>query len=262
MSQNQDGVPIWNKFLLGAMNMPGVKVNRKEFLYGKLSNYLEGRKLDDAINKSPVGIVDLQLLDRLADSVISSHTTKVTALSTVAGIPGGFAMVGTVPADIAQYYYHVLSVAQKLAYIYGWPDLLDEKGNLKEDSLDEITLFVGVMSGVAAANEGLNQLGRMFAKQVAERLPKMALTKTTIYPIVKQVAKWLGISMTKSTFAKGLSKVVPVISGLISGGLTYVTFKPSAKKLKKKLKEESSLFKVDNMCNEKEAEDVDYENVE
>ncbi|MFU7515722.1 hypothetical protein [Clostridium sp. HCS.1] len=43
--------------------------------------------------------------------------------------------------------------------------------------------------------------------------------------------------MTKDVFAKGISKVVPIVGGAVSGGLTYVTFKSCANKLKNDFKE-------------------------
>jgi hypothetical protein len=42
--------------------------------------------------------------------------------------------------------------------------------------------------------------------------------------------------MTKETFAKTVSKVVPVVGGAISGGLTYASFKPGAERLRKYLR--------------------------
>ena len=54
-----------------------------------------------------------------------------------------------------------------------------------------------------------------------------------MYPIVKQVARAVGIKMTKEIFAKGVSKVVPVVGGVVTGGLTFITFKPCALKLQK-----------------------------
>lgn len=48
--------------------------------------------------------------------------------------------------------------------------------------------------------------------------------------------KWIGISLTKQSFARGVSKLVPVVGGLVSGGLTYATFRPQAKKLMGSLK--------------------------
>ena len=64
------------------------------------------------------------------------------------------------------------------------------------------------------------------------KLAQKALTKGAIYPIVKKVAVALGFRMTKDIFAKGVSKVIPVLGGVASGGLTYLTYKPMAIKLR------------------------------
>ena len=39
---------------------------------------------------------------------------KVSAISFVSGLPGGVAMFGTVPADLAQYSGHILRILQKV----------------------------------------------------------------------------------------------------------------------------------------------------
>lgn len=75
------------------------------------------------------------------------------------------------------------------------------------------------------------------------------MTKTVIYPIVKQVAKWIGVKLTKESFAKGLGKVIPIIGAAISGGLTYATFKPGAKRLQKVLKESAETMKKGTSTN-------------
>jgi hypothetical protein len=71
----------------------------------------------------------------------------------------------------------------------------------------------------------------MFAQATVKKLSAMALTKTAIYPMVKQIAMMLGIQLTKQTFAKGVGKIIPILGGLISGGLTAAVFLPSANKL-------------------------------
>lgn len=237
-------VTIWNKVMAGAMSIPGVKVNRAEYLTRALMPYCEVEQLKIIRDgKRPAEFLSMELLDKLAKGCISNHTTKVTALSAATGLPGGWTVVATIPADMAQYYYHVFVLSQKLAYIYGFPDLVDENGNLSEDAQNTLTLFVGSMMGVALANEGIQKLAERFAGQVVKRLPRYALTKTIIYPIVKQVAKWIGIKLTKENFAKGLGKVIPIVGGVISGGLTYTTFKPGAKRLQKALKESAETMK-------------------
>lgn len=231
-------VTIWNKVMGAALSMPGVKVDRDDFLKKELKNYCSPEQLNLAISSRPINGVSKEIIDRIANACINSHTTKVTTISAVAGIPGGFAMAGTIPADMTQYYWHVFVLAQKLAYLYGFPDLRDENGNLTDTASDMLTLFVGVMMGASAANQAIKGLAKEFAKQVVKRLPQKALTKTMYYPIIKQIAKWIGVKLTKDTFAKGLGKVIPILGGVISGGLTLATFRPSAKRLQHKLQEE------------------------
>lgn len=207
---------------------------------------------------NPVEVISKDRIDALANACINNHTAKVTAISAAAGIPGGLAMAATIPGDMAQYYWHTFVLAQKLAYLYGIPDLRDEEGNLSETSQDMLTLFVGVMMGAAAANNVI----KAFAEQVVKRLPRQALTKTVYYPIIKQVAKWIGINLTKSSFAKGLGKAISILGGAISGTLTFASFRPSAKRLQKKLREQMYDIKVDsNPTDDSKVEDAEYEDV-
>jgi uncharacterized membrane protein len=232
----EKGIELWKKVLTTAMQLPGVKVNRDSFLKKELTIYCTDIQLAELLEKGTVGVIPIEILDKIASESISYHVKLVTASSTALGIPGGFAMVGTIPSDLAQYYYHVFALAQKLAYIYGYPDLCDENGNFTEDAAEMLTIFVGVMGGVAAANKVIQEIAEQVQKEVLKRLPRYALTKGVLYPLVKQIAKWVGINLTKQSFSRGVSKLVPIIGGVVSGGLTYVTFKPQSKKLKEQLR--------------------------
>jgi len=232
----EKGIELWKKVLTTAMQLPGVKVNRDSFLKKELTIYCTDIQLAELLEKGTVGVIPIEILDKIASESISYHVKLVTASSTALGIPGGFAMVGTIPSDLAQYYYHVFALAQKLAYIYGYPDLCDENGNFTEDAAEMLTIFVGVMGGVAAANKVIQEIAEQVQKEVLRRLPRYALTRGVLYPLVKQIAKWVGINLTKQSFSRGVSKLVPIIGGVVSGGLTYVTFKPQSKKLKEQLR--------------------------
>jgi len=239
----EKGAETWNKVMVAAMAVPGIKVNRSSFLQEQLSTYgISQDTINKCIKENPVKHIDLTKLDAMAKACITSHTLKVTSISAAAGIPGGFAMIGTLPADTAQYYYHILKLAQKLAYIYGYPSLLDDEGNLTDTAINILTVFVGVMFGVATANKVLTNLSKALAEQIVKRLPRMALTKTFWYPLVKTIAKWVGLKVTKDGFAKGAAKIVPFLGAGLSGGLTYVTFKPQANRLRKHLREECYVF--------------------
>src|SRR5574344_1480170 len=241
----ENEVSVWNKVMTTALSMPGVQVDRHDFITKELGSYCTKEQLDKAIATCPAASISKGRIDKLATACINNQTAMVTAISTAAGLPGGILIAATIPADMAQYYWHTFVLAQKLAYLYGFPDLRDENGNLTEASIDMLTLFVGVMMGAAAANQGIRYLSKAFAEQVVKRLPQKALTKTAYYPIIKQVAKWIGVKLTKDGFAKGVGKAIPILGGVISGGLTFATFRPSAKRLQMKLKEQMDDLNVE-----------------
>ena len=175
-------------------------------------------------------------INEIADQVIEYETNKVSAISFAAGIPGGFAMAATIPADVAQYFGFLLRVMQKLAYLYGFQEFELSENNISDETMNQLLIFLGVMFGVNGANQGVKIIAETAGNKVSKTLAQKALTKTTLYPIVKKVATTLGFKMTKDVFAKGVSKVVPVVGGAVSGGLTYLTFKPCAIKLKDNFK--------------------------
>lgn len=229
----------WEGLMKSALALPGVKVDRIAFLNSTFGPY--GGNLDRLMSETPSSVYPMEIIDRVADTIISNHTTKVTAISTAAGIPGGLALIGTIPGDLAQFYWHFLVMAQKLAYVYGWPDLRDENNNLGEGAQEIMTLLVGIGMGVDGASKAIQELAREAAKNLAKRIPRMALTKTMWYPIIKSVGKAIGIKVTKAGVGRGLGKVIPLLGGVISGGMTYAAYKPMAKRLKNELAEIDSL---------------------
>ena len=75
----------------------------------------------------------------------------------------------------------------------------------------------------------------MLSVGVEKKLLHTALTKGTIYPIVKSVSSWFGKKMTKEVFAGFFKKSIPVVGGVIGGGITFLSFKPCCDKLKESL---------------------------
>ncbi|MGX8709542.1 MAG: hypothetical protein ACQGTM_04770 [bacterium] len=220
-----------------AAKLPFVHVGREEFLTKNLGKLCTEKQLQKAIEEGTLHAdIPISTLDSLANAVIHAETIKVTAISTAAGLPGGFAMAATIPADLAQFYGFVIRTAQELAYIYGWNEIFAESSELDANTESQLILFIGVMSGVGAANTAVAKLfGETAMNAVAKRVAAKALTKTWYYPIVKKIAAMLGQKMVKATFAKGVSKAVPILGGAISGGLTLATFKPMAHRLRKHL---------------------------
>lgn len=222
--------------LVTAAKLPYVKIDREIFLRKELRGKYSPEVVELAVKHNPAYAgIPIDEIDKIANSIIKAETTKVTAFSAGSGLPGGFAIIATIPADLAQYFGHILRILQELIYLYGWKDLDLDADEMSEETKHLITIFIGVMFGVNGAVGTINKLSTQVAEQVVKKLPQKALTKGTIYPIVKKIAGILGTKLTKDVFAKGVAKVVPFLGAATSGGLTYITFKPMAKKLKKHL---------------------------
>ena len=233
---------LWNKILAAVLRMPGVKVNRVEFLTAALRPYCTEQKLAMLASVRPYIVASDIDIDHAAASCINRHTALATTASAIAGLPGGLAMAATIPSDLTQYYFHVFVLSQKLAYLYGFPDFCDEEGNLSDAASDLLTIFMGSMMGVKVADQGIGEMAKGVAKSAVGRLPRVAITKAAIYPVASQVARMVGLKLTKESFARGVGKFIPIAGGLFSGGLTLFTFKPGARRLQKRLKAQKMHF--------------------
>lgn len=94
----------FTQVLDAAAKLPGVRINRAAYLRAALKRYCTAEEIEAAITATPaIAGIPLSVITQAANTSIKYETSKVTGLSTVAGVPGGFAMFGTVPADLAQY---------------------------------------------------------------------------------------------------------------------------------------------------------------
>lgn len=233
---------VWNKILNTVLKMPGVKVDRVGFLRHELRPYCNQSRLQMLGSVRPYTVVSEQVIDKLARQCVRHHVTVVTATSTVVGLPGGLAMAATLPADLTQYFYHVFVLSQKLAYLYGYPDFCDDDGELNDVAIDLLTIFMGVMMGAPVAEKGLGELSKAVAENAVTRLPRVALTKTALVPIVAQLTKMIGTRLSKDSLTKSVGRFIPVAGGLFTGGLTLYTFRRGANRLRRQLSAQRRLF--------------------
>lgn len=226
------GFRLWNKILGAALALPGARVNRAAYLRSELGAHLPLDKVEDAIASTPANAgVSKTIVRRCTASAIKWHRAGVSASSAALALPGGWAMAASVPTDLGQFFWHTIVVSQKLAYLHGWPELLPEGGEVDDETKLVLTLFAGVMLGAQGANEGLSKLATAVSGEVARRLPRAPLTKYALYKLAKQVAKWLGVSLTKKKFAEFIGRTVPVVGGVVAGTLTWVAFGGGARRL-------------------------------
>ena len=237
---NGDGQIGIDDVIIMALQVPGVHVNREEFLRKEFFKNHDEEQINRIIETNPATAdINLEEVDKIADEVIAFERNCVSGISAALGAPGGFAMAATIPADISQYYGFMLRAAQKLMYLYGFPQIeIDKDGDnvIDTEIMNTLIVCLGVMYGVAGAKNALNAMAKGLALGVEKQLMKQALTKGSIYPIVKSVAKWFNVKMTKEVFAGFFKKSIPVVGGVIGGGITYLSFKPCCDKLKESLR--------------------------
>lgn len=226
--------------IVSLMKTPAIKVDRSKFLRKELQILYSRNIVNDAIKYSPAQAgISKEEIDTIAKQIINYETNKVSAISFAAGIPGGIAMVATIPADITQYFSFILIVMQKLAYLYGFEEFDLKEDSINDNTLNEIMLFLGVMFGVNGANVALKKTIEAFCKQLEKNIVKKPLTKGVVYPFIKKIfTKKLGEKMTKTIFAESIGKLVGFgLGGIISGGITYASFKPCCYRLMNEFRE-------------------------
>ena len=231
MEQNNESLAL--KVVNESLKLPFIKIDRSEFLIKKF-----GEQVDDIqklIDEGPQVFFSKEELDESAIEVINANVLQSSSLSFASGLPGGFAMAATIPADIAQFYGYSLKLAQEISYIYGYNNMWSDQGELTEDAKNTLILYLGVMLGVTSAGAAVRILSNKMALQALKKIPQKALTKTIYYPIIKKVMVIFGTKLTKATFAKGVSKFIPLVGGAVSGTMNYISLKPMANRLKDEL---------------------------
>lgn len=240
LDQNGNGEIDIEDIITLAFKTPGVHVTRANFLQKELYKNHPQAVIDKAIATTPAQAgISSDEIDKIADEVINYERNCVSGISAALGVPGGWAMAATIPADIVQYYGYTLRATQKLLYLYGFPEVdSDEEGiRLDSQTTNQLILCLGVMNGVAGANNAIKGMAKALAVGVEKKLLNAALTKGTFYPLVKEIAKWFGIKMTKSIFAGFFKKAIPVVGGIVGGGITFFSFKPCCYRLKAALQD-------------------------
>ncbi|MDR1970852.1 MAG: hypothetical protein LBQ46_02920 [Treponema sp.] len=226
-------VSLWNSLLETVLKLPGARVDRLSFLEREFSRYCNP-ELVEKIKECGTGKAEVAdtVMNKAAARVIAGQTASVTAVSFVSGLPGGLAMLGTIPVDLAQYYYNLVVTAQKLAFIYGWPEL---EGDEPDSLPSMLTVFIGIMTGTVTADKEIRSLSKLLEDEVARKLSYLALTKAGILLLARRLGGILGAKLFWQGYTGLACKAVPLVGGLVSGGITLTTFLPMANTFKNEM---------------------------
>ena len=227
----------YNNILKSSFMLPMARVNRETFIQRLSTRELKGMNVQVALEKSPNSAYSQQAINKAAKKIIAKHALWVTLISAISAIPTGWMMIPFFIIDIIQFQIHVFAVSQKLLYLY------EDEEKLTEYSSDTATQLMILMTTIMIGKQQFTRMIKsatgVVTKQVIQRFTIKALTQFSILNIVRQVAKWFGIVLTKETLLEGIDVAIIIICAIISGLISLWLFKPMANNLMKYLKEET-----------------------
>lgn len=215
---------------IGAVSkLPVVRVDREAFLR---KHFGDSEHFEVILERGPQAVYSAESLRKKANSLIKNSAAKTSVVSFASGVPGNPAvMIAAGGADVAQYFGFAINLAQQIAYLFGEDDLFDGGGQLSEEAQMRVIAYLGAMFGAAGAASLVSSTSKVAGANLGKKVAAKALTKTAWYPLVKKIGAVIGMKITKKTVEKTITKAVPVVGGVVSGGLTYVTFRPMGHRL-------------------------------
>ena len=178
-------------------------------------------------------------INRIANSCISKENWKTSVISFVAGIPGGWAMIGTVTGDLIQYFAHIIIISQKLAYLYGWPQLFSESNFIDEefdsDSANILLGFIALMFSVEGAGNLLQNFAKNFSTSKMGRDIIRKIAQQSFYKPLQKILQQMGLKLNQKIMKQFFAKAVPVAGAFLSGSMTFISFKFMCNKFKNEM---------------------------
>ena len=207
---------ILASFFRTLYKIPGVKVDRDAFL---TKQFEKSPQLAQILLDGPLRAgVPQKEVKRLAKRLVGKRTRQSTTLSFGAGLPGGFAMAATVPADTLQFLGNALRLAQEMAYLYGYRDFWQLQDEARKNDL---LLLLGTMLQVKGGAAAMRLLTTRHTEIVSRKISFSEMEKAMYWPILGEIATVIIEKITKKTMASGVTKFIPLAGGFLSGGITY-----------------------------------------
>ena len=229
------------KLLETAYKLPGYKINPFE-IWAKIG------KLSGVTIKHPRDTyrVDEFILDIVAHDFIASERNRLTLTGFVSGLPGGLVSIIGTNFDVEEYVRTLYRLAQALGYIYGiLPNPIVDEFSFKYDNfiVSEILKIMALGLGVGGVSTFCVKGAKKLAEKEAKDILRKRVSEKVITKLAKEIAKHLGIRLTKATISKTILRIVPVLGGVVSGTLNYFSVEEIGKSLKVNIKKKRQKYK-------------------
>ena len=240
MDENENREVDIEDVIAKGLRIRGISIKREAFLRKALHKRVSEAMIQDAILHTPSHAgIPRRKIDQIADHVIHQERNLAAGTSAALGAPGGLAMVATIPADVLQVYGYLIRTAQKLLYLYGFPEINvnETEEGFDPQTVNLLTLCLGVMYGTEGVPEALKAYSGALQKGVDAKCLSFALTEGALVPTVERISSFSGSRMKKDVLSNVFLNAVPIAGSVMGGEMTYLSFKPGCVKLKKTLRD-------------------------
>lgn len=219
------------QLLTEALRQPIARVDRSEYLGRVLRPYCGHLTPQQLQQVRPEEMLDRTLLDELARREISRYEQRTALFSASASLASRWTLWIGVPYDLVQYYACLISLAQKLAYLYGWDDF-HRVGAPTEETYTRYILLIGYAMGVAETRSPLLRL----IPGVQSRFSDMELPGWQ-KPVTKQATTQLLWQLGRSFLSGWIAKRWNILGCTHSGLTTLYYFRTYATRIQLILRE-------------------------
>ncbi len=240
LDANRDGEADIEDIIIAALRTPGSKVDREEFFRKVFEEKYGEETIALAIKKNPLkASISMIEIDEIANEVIKTERNFVAGISATLGTQGGIGLIAAVPADIIQYHVYLLRIAQKMLYLYGFPEInVTEKNNtFDEATINLFTICLGIMNEVEGTVAAIKVIAKAQYNGAKKRAMKKLLTEGVIDKEADDAAEWFEERMAKSFITSAAKAMVPIVSSVICGSSTFASFEICADNLREVLKD-------------------------
>lgn len=186
----------------------GIIMRILDWAYAKSLSGMGG--IDSAIELGESYLKEKGTLSQQVDSLVKWQTTKAGVSGFVTGFGGMAALPITLPANIASVIYIQIRMISAIAYMGGH--------DLKEDKIKTFVYLCMVGNG---AKEMLKNLGIKTGEKLVTHLFADLSAKAVVH-VNQNVGYKLLAKFSEKSIAN-MGKIVPVVGGLIGGGLDVVS---------------------------------------
>ena len=227
------------KIKAAVLMSPWLKVDRQEFLTKVLKNKIDSDTLEKVLNGNPKMFVSRTILDKIAQKEIIKQGLYTALISALAAIPSNTLLTLLCAVlDIVQAQLVLYLISQKLLYLYGGKDLTEGKKKLGENMKKLSWVVKVLMIGKTAMIHLSKKLSKKVAKTMITKVLLRAGSRVWIVSILRQVAKWFGLVLTKDFMVSAINFIVVGLCAIASAFISFWIFYPPTRRLRNRLREE------------------------